>query len=329
MTWQFVHACGFVVRYEYPFAYTKVYMPSPITKPTSTPSARVGTIDFENIQNVAAGTQRLSPAPQNGTTSSNITFGAVLCHWGPFDSASRRRHPRQSYRPCDKFGFVDIVLNEIEARVLGSLIEKEITTPDYYPLSLNALVNACNQKSNREPVMTLDEAAVREALHGLELHGLAGQGGGFESRVAKFEHRLGEVLNLTRGDTAILCELLLRGPQTPGELRGRTERLYQFAELSDVQTTLERMAHREPPLVTVLPRQPGRKEARYIHLMSGEPDLAATASAAAMPKSIDTRTDRHPGNDERIGRIEAELDVLRNEIAALKQEIADFRKQFE
>jgi uncharacterized protein YceH (UPF0502 family) len=226
---------------------------------------------------------------------------------------------------------VDIVLNEIEARVLGSLIEKEITTPDYYPLSLNALVNACNQKSNREPVMSVGEREVREALHGLELQGLAGQGGGFESRVAKFEHRLQEVLNLTRGENAVLCELLVRGPQTPGELRGRTERMYSFAELSDVQSTLDRMANRESPLVTVLPRQPGRKEARYMHLLSGQPDFSAFSVKPAEMNgaSVEIRAAGHAGNEERIARLEGELESLRNEIAVLKQEIADFRKQFE
>ncbi len=223
---------------------------------------------------------------------------------------------------------MEIVLNEVEARVLGALIEKEVTTPDYYPLSLNALVNACNQKSNREPVMNLDERAVREALHGLELHGLAAQGGGFESRVAKFEHRLGEVLNLTRGETALLCELLLRGPQTPGELRGRAERMYSFPELSDVQSTLDRMMNREPALVALLPRQPGRKEARYTHLLSGQPDLAILSSQPAS----DVPGERSHGGavgEERIAKLESELEALRNEVATLRQEISEFRKQFE
>lgn len=245
----------------------------------------------------------------------------------PPHECCRRVHnrSRRARGCCDKFGCVDILLNEIEARVLGSLIEKEITTPDYYPLSLNALVNACNQKSNREPVMSVDEAAVREALHGLELQGLAGQGGGFESRVAKFEHRMGEVLNLTRGETAVLCELLLRGPQTPGELRSRSERMFSFAELSDVQGTLDRMAHREPPLVALLPRQPGRKEARYMHLLSGKPDLSG-------PSTADNKTlggSAVAVEEERIARLESSLQSLQNDVAALKQEIADFRKQFE
>src|SRR5947208_3268627 len=147
---------------------------------------------------------------------------------------------------------MDIHLSEVEARVLGSLIEKEITTPDYYPLSLNALVNACNQKNNREPVMNLDEGAARNALDGLQSHRLAGPARGADSRVAKYEHRVQEVFNFTRGETAILCVLLLRGPQTPGELRGRTERMFRFEHLDDVQSTLQRLMEREPPLVAML-----------------------------------------------------------------------------
>src|SRR5579864_9410917 len=160
------------------------------------------------------------------------------------------------------------VLTEIETRVLGSLIEKDITTPDYYPLSLNALVNACNQKNNRDPVMTLDESAVREALATLQEKRLAGPAGGSDNRVAKYEHRLQEVFNFDRREIAILCVLLIRGPQTPGELRGRTERMYHFEGLDDVSSTLDRLAQRQPPLTTVLPRQPGTKESRYMHLFS-------------------------------------------------------------
>jgi uncharacterized protein YceH (UPF0502 family) len=151
-------------------------------------------------------------------------------------------------------------LTPTEARVLGALIEKEITTPEYYPLSLNALVNACNQKNNRDPVTTLDEAEVRQALHGLETERLAGPVRG-DTRVPKYEHRIQEVFNFTRGEIAVIDVLLLRGPQTPGELRGRTERMYKFDELSDVQSVLQRLIAREPePLVKVLPRQPGTKK---------------------------------------------------------------------
>src|SRR5246127_5625036 len=155
-----------------------------------------------------------------------------------------------------------ILLNAVEARVLGALVEKEITTPEYYPLSLNALLNACNQKNNREPVMQLDEDEVRQALHRLEDNQLAGPRRGLDSRVTKYEHRLQEVFNFTRGETAVLCVLLLRGPQTPGELRGRTERAHNFDSLAEVQSTLQRLAERQPPLVIMLPRQPGTKETR-------------------------------------------------------------------
>src|SRR6478609_10981430 len=148
----------------------------------------------------------------------------------------------------------ELNLTETEVRVLGSLIEKDITTPDYFPLSLNALVNACNQKNNRDPVMTLDEGAVRQALSSLQEKRMAGPAGGADSRVTKFEHRLQEVFNFDRREIAVVCVLLLRGPQTPGELRGRSERMHQFGGLDEVQSTLQKLSEREPPLVKVLPR---------------------------------------------------------------------------
>lgn len=216
-----------------------------------------------------------------------------------------------------------MVLNEIEVRVLGALLEKDITTPDYYPLSLNALVNACNQKNNRDPVMSLDEAAVREALEGLQKGDkrLAGPASGADSRVAKYEHRVQEVFNFTRAETALMCVLLLRGPQTPGELRGRTERIFKFEELADVQSALERLIEREPPLVKMLPRQPGTKESRYAHLLAGEvagyesPDASSVTHSRAQP------------DDDRVGRLEKEVSELRREVAELKQQIETFRKQ--
>ncbi len=213
------------------------------------------------------------------------------------------------------------VLNHVEIRVLGSLIEKDITTPDYYPLSLNALVNACNQKSNRDPVMSLDEDTVRDGLRALNEKGLAGPVSSADSRVPKYEHRLQEVFNLPRAETAVLCVLLLRGPQTPGELRGRTERMHRFEELSDVHSTLQRLIQREPPLVQMLPRQPGTKETRYMHLLSGEMEMAEPpAGEPATTTSAD---------DERIARLESEIGSLKAEIAALKKELQEFRKQFE
>src|SRR6202165_175632 len=150
------------------------------------------------------------------------------------------------------FQAVDIILNDAETRVLGALMEKESTTPEYYPLSMNALIAACNQKSNRDPVMTLDEGAVRQALRNLEARELAGPADTNDSRVKKFEHRLGEAFNFTRPEAAILCELLLRGPQTPGELRSRAERMHKFEDLGIVQSTLQRLTKREPPLAKLL-----------------------------------------------------------------------------
>ncbi len=206
------------------------------------------------------------------------------------------------------------LLTEAQARVLGALIEKEITTPDYYPLSMNALLNACNQKSNREPVTELDEDTVRQALHGLDDKNLAGAVRGSESRVTKYEHRFSEAYNFGRREVAVLCVLLLRGPQTPGELRGRTERLYNFDELSDVQATLQKLIERDPPLVKVLPRQPGTKESRYMHLFCGESFVPATN-----PESDASSTASRADNDTR-------LVLLEEQIAALKREVAELRE---
>jgi uncharacterized protein YceH (UPF0502 family) len=225
---------------------------------------------------------------------------------------------------------VNILLSEVECRVIGSLIEKEITTPEYYPLSLNALVSACNQKSNRDPVMTLDEAAVRQALHSLDGQSLVRSVSASDSRVTKYEHRLQEAFNFYRHEIAILCVLLLRGPQTPGELRTRTERMHSFDDLSAVQSSLQHLMKREPPLVKVLPRQPGTKEARYAHLLSGDVEVL-DAKSAAEPQPAPASADR-----EAIAHLEKEVAALRRdvagfqtEIADLKQQFANFRKQFE
>jgi uncharacterized protein YceH (UPF0502 family) len=218
---------------------------------------------------------------------------------------------------------VNLVLNEVEVRVLAALWEKEITTPDYYPLSLNALVNACNQKSNREPVMNLDEDAVRGALRTLDDNSLSRSVSAADSRVTKYEHRLQESFNFDRREAAIFCELLLRGPQTPGELRSRAERMHHFDDLSEVQSALQRLMNREPPLVKVLPRQPGTKESRYIHLLSGEAEPAISPSVHEPPSVASRQT------DEKCSRLESEVAELRKEIAELKQQFAAFRKQFE
>ena len=217
---------------------------------------------------------------------------------------------------------MNIVLSDIEARVLGCLVEKEIATPEYYPLSLNALVHACNQKSNREPLMNLEEDSVRQALRALGEQALARSASG-DSRVAKYEHRLSEVFNFTRPETAILCELLLRGPQTPGELRSRAERMHPFEDLSVVHTTLKHLMEREPALVKLLPRQAGNKEARYAHLLSGDVEVreASAEREVAVSKSS--------AENGRLAELESEITSLQREIADLKQQFAEFRKQFE
>jgi hypothetical protein len=214
-------------------------------------------------------------------------------------------------------------LDEVEVRVLGALLEKDITTPDYYPLSLNALINACNQKSNRDPVMALDESAVRDALDRLNGKNLAGQATSADSRVPKYAHRLQEVFNFDRREMAVLCVLLLRGPQTPGELRGRTERMYRFDDLGVVESTLHRLMEREPPLVMKLPRQPGTKESRYAHLLAGEME-GWSEPAETQPLAATGIED-----EQRIARLETEVHSLRQEVADLRQQLVDFRKQFE
>ncbi|MGA8154320.1 MAG: YceH family protein [Terriglobales bacterium] len=220
-----------------------------------------------------------------------------------------------------------IQLTDLEVRVLGSLIEKDITTPDYYPLSLNALVNACNQKNNRDPVMTLGEDAVRQGLSGLQEKRLAGPAGGADSRVPKYEHRLQEVFNFDRREIAVLCVLLLRGPQTPGELRSRTDRMHHFEALDEVQATLQRLIEREEPLVMMLPRQPGTKEARYDHLLSDHPRTAHSSTdgdSSIQPGSSSNSPDRG-----RLSQLEHEVSELRREVGELREQLAEFRKVFE
>jgi uncharacterized protein YceH (UPF0502 family) len=218
---------------------------------------------------------------------------------------------------------MEIKLTEPEVRVLGALIEKDITTPEYYPLSLNALVNACNQKSNRDPVMQLDEDAVRDALDGLQAQRMAGPARGADSRVTKYEQRLQEVFNFTRPEIAVLCVLMLRGPQTPGELRGRTERLHRFEALEDVQSALQKLMQREPPLARVLPRQPGTKESRYAHLLAGDVVEAEVPAHGGAP------AERNTADSARITRLEEEVAELRREVGEVKDQVERFRRQFE
>jgi uncharacterized protein YceH (UPF0502 family) len=214
-----------------------------------------------------------------------------------------------------------IQLTVAEARVLGALVEKEVTTPDYYPLTLNALINACNQRSNREPVTDLDEDDVRQALHGLEDKRVAGRARSADGRVTKYEHWLGEVFNFSRAETALLCVLLLRGPQTPGELRGRTERMHRFDEISDVLAGLQKLMERDPSLVAVMPRQPGTKEARYVHLLSGAVASLPVDGGEAVSTRRETSSDS--GHEDRIAQLESTVAELQREVAALRQKIDD------
>jgi uncharacterized protein len=209
---------------------------------------------------------------------------------------------------------MDLYLHPVEVRVLGSLLEKEITTPEYYPLSLNALINACNQKSNRDPLVHFDESTVEQALQSLRDKGFLLSVSGAGSRVMKYGHRISEKLNLGRRELAILCELMVRGPQTPGELRTRAERMHRFDDLAELEGVIERL----PELIVKLPRRPGEKESRYAHLLSGAPAVEEVEADAPMPARAD-----------RLGTLENEVAQLRAEMDDLKQQFAGFRKQFE
>lgn len=211
-----------------------------------------------------------------------------------------------------------VELDAAEVRVLGSLLEKDLATPEYYPLTVNALVAACNQKHNREPVVSYDEAIVEEALEGLRAKKLAVRITGAGLRVPKHRHLLGEAFNLGRRELAVLCVLLLRGPQTVGELRDRTDRMHPFVDLEEVESVLQRLRERAPePLVTQMARQPGTKEPRFVHLLSGEPAEPGFVPEPAAPRS------------DRLAAMEAELARLRGEVEDLKRQFADFRHQFE
>jgi hypothetical protein len=242
-------------------------------------------------------------------------------HMPPDDPISTKPNPPTPTKTAA------IVLTREQARVLGALIEKEVTTPDYYPLSINALINACNQRSNREPVMDLDEEDVRHALHRLEDLGLAGRARQADGRVTKYEHWLGEAFNFSRAETALMCVLLLRGRQTPGELRGRTERMHRFDEISEVLAGLQKLMDREPPLAAVLPRQPGTKESRYSHLLSGNVESAIAAENAGWAREGGAGAGSDAGFDsglvERVAQLEATTLELKQEMAALRQKIDD------
>jgi len=218
------------------------------------------------------------------------------------------------------------LLSEAEVRVLGSLVEKQVTTPDYYPLTMNALVHACNQISNRDPVVQYDERQVADAVDSLRLKNLVYIFYGAESRVPKYKHMTREVFSLSPSELAALCVLMLRGPQTVGEVRGRTGRLYEFADLREAEATLEGLAQRDEPLVTKLARQAGRKEARYAHLLSGQP---VVDEEAEMQTSSSSAPRARAGESERVARLEAEVERLSGELAEMRRQFEEFRKQFE
>jgi len=214
------------------------------------------------------------------------------------------------------------ILNHMEVRVLGCLIEKELATPEYYPLSLNALTNACNQRSNRNPIMTMAEtevSAVLESLRTRQLALVSAEGG----RVAKYRHALMEKLRLDPAELALLAELLLRGPQTAGELRIRGERMHPFADLAAVEEALQELAERTPPLVALLPRMPGHKEQRYAHMFG----VGAETADEAREQQEDARNSIVAEND-RIANLEREVSSLRVEVAELRRSVEEFKAQF-
>ncbi len=226
-------------------------------------------------------------------------------------------------------------LTDEEARVLGCLIEKAVTTPEYYPLTLNACTSACNQTSNRNPVVHYSDGEVQTALLALREKGLARTVSAPGSRGPKQKHVLEEALALDAAGVAVLAILLLRGPQTVGEIKGRTERMHGFGGLGAVESTLEDLAGRSEPLVVRLPRQPGQKEERWVHLLSGMPDLdALSASAAAAAESAWSggaaiAPSRPAPRDERLTQLEADLTATRDELARLRAEFDEFKRSFE
>ncbi len=218
------------------------------------------------------------------------------------------------------------VLSELEVRVLGSLVEKQVTTPEYYPLTINSLMLACNQKNNRHPVTRYSEDQVAQAVETLREKNLTYVFYGSTSRVPKYKHVLAEVMHLKPSEVALVCVLMLRGFQTPGELRGSASRLFDFTGLEEIENTLNALISREPePLVARLPRQPGQKEVRYAHLLSGELNLEAIAEADRSPVAS---SPRRSGTDQ-IERLEQKVDALMVDMEKLREEFATFKKQFE
>ena len=216
---------------------------------------------------------------------------------------------------------MDIVLDDAEVRILGCLIEKEMTTPEYYPLSLNALTNACNQKSNRSPVVSYGENAVARGLESLQEKNLARKTHAAGSRVPKYRHAILDRFDLSRREMAVLCELMLRGPQTVGEIRSHAERMTVIENLEEVERTLQALTEHDPPLAMRLPKETGRKERRYLHLFSGDTEKPAHAT------TFEPALLQAPAQ-EAIVRLEEEIARLRSELEELKQVFSEFRSQF-
>ncbi len=217
------------------------------------------------------------------------------------------------------------MLNDIEVRVLGSLVEKQVTTPEYYPLTLNALTLACNQKNNRNPVTSYDESMVAQALETLREKNLVYVFHGSTSRAPKYKHVMPEVMHLSAPELAIICVMMLRGPQTPGELRGNASRLYEFSGLEEIQQVLDSLISREPePLVMRLPRQSGQKEARFAHLLSGPIDV----ETSIVEQSVKASTPRQ-NQSERVDKLEQEVATLTEAMQKLQKQFEDFKHQFE
>lgn len=219
------------------------------------------------------------------------------------------------------------ILNDTEVRVLGALVEKQVTTPEYYPLTLNSLTLACNQKNNRNPVTSYDETTVAHALETLREKNLTYVFHGSTSRVPKYKHVMTEVFHLSPQELAVMCVMMLRGTQTPGELRSNGSRLYEFSGLEEVDETLNGLTSREPePLVVRLPRQPGQKEVRYAHLLSGEVAIEAAVESETAPRAS---TSSRRSDSDRVARLEQDVEALKSSFEELKEQFEGFKKQFE
>jgi uncharacterized protein len=215
---------------------------------------------------------------------------------------------------------MDTILTAEEIRIIGSLIEKELTTPEYYPLTLNALKNACNQKSNRNPVVSYDENLIEPVINKLRDKSLITRVTGSDIRVPKYKQAFTEELKFQPDETAVICELMLRGPQTPGELKGRASRMFNFESLSQIDEVIQRLMNREQPMVIKLPRQTGMKESRYAHLLAGEPEIIT-------PETLENEA--AAAENDRYTKLEEQVSTLRNDFEELKKQFENLRSQLE